>query len=827
MLGPSIAMARRQLGGLVAVACAVLGGAAMVTASAVLGETGLASHLPPERLADADVLVSAKQSYPVVEDLDLPLRERVTIPASLVEDVRGVDGVESAAADLTFPVSIPALGAPAEGHSWATAALSDPALEGAPPNGADQTVLDRAIADAAGLTAGDRVEIAHAGGRDEYVVAGVVDAPGTGAYFEASAAAALAAHPEAEVDLIAVTIEPGASVESVAAGIGRELASEDLLVTTGEARGDVESLEGGAARGELIAMVGSLSGTLLILVGFIVAGALSVAVASQRRDLALLRAVGATPRQVRRLIAAQASVAAVVGIVPGVALGYALAGGFAEALTGAGMLPEALPLARGPVAGIIAVVLLLVTVQLAARGAAMRASRMSATEAVAESRVEPKEPSRVRTVIGLVLLVLALTQSALPLFVRSEAAFISSSTGTLVAVIGLAMAGPALVRAITGRAARRLNDRTSAPAWLAVNNSRAYALRMAGSVTVLALAIGLTVTQVFTQTTLERTSLDQLEEGTAADAVVTGESGVSPADASELATAEGIDAVVPLAPTSVIRANEVVDGSTEVASYPALAVGEGAGRVLDLGVESGDLADLEGETVAISASTAWMWRLDVGDRIDLVLDNGAAVSPTVVATYERGFGFGDVVLAADLLAAHHAPRFFDAALVDGDAAAVAAWTGDHPGLAALDPSSVFAPQEGVSPDRWIGLMVTLALMGYVLLGVANSLVASTARRRGEFAALRMVGATPRQIKAMVRREALVMSALAIGAGAVVSVLPMSLLGLGFTGVPWPQGPLWVIPAIAAVTAAIAYAATMAPTRRALAESPTAVLATAG
>lgn len=79
---------------------------------------------------------------------------------------------------------------------------------------------------------------------------------------------------------------------------------------------------------------------------------------------------------------------------------------------------------------------------------------------------------------------------------------------------------------------------------------------------------------------------------------------------------------------------------------------------------------------------------------------------------------------------------------------------------------------------------------------------------------------------MVRKEAALLSTMALAAGLAVSALPMSLLGLVFLDRPWPQGPLWVIPAIIAVTALIACLATMTPTRRALREPPTRVLAAA-
>lgn len=812
MAGPSLHMARHRLPGLVAVGLAVAGGAAMVTVAAVLAETGLTSHVGPERLDGAEVLVAAAQTYPVVEDVDLRLPEREAIDAGLVAAVEAVPGVEAAAADITFTARMPTTEGTVEGHGWDTAALTGAAVDGREPAGPDEIVLDAAIAGDAGLAIGDSVAVTSPTGTAELVVVGLTDAPGI--HTDTATARTLAGLEEHEADLIAVRTETGADTGAVAGALREAL--PDLEVATGDARGEIERLGDAAADADLVAMAVSMAGTIVLLVGFITAGALGVAVANQRRDLALLRAVGATPRQVRRLIAAQASAAAAVALVPGIAAGYVLAEAFTGFLADTGTLPEGLPLARTPISALIVAAVMLLTVQLAARSAAMRTSRLPATAAVTEARVEPKAPGRVRTVVGVFLLLAAAAQSLVPLAVPGETAFISAVTATIVAVIGFAMAGPVLVGALTRRAAKRLDDRTPAPVWLAVKNSRAFARRTAGAVAVLALAVGLTVTQVFSQTTFVEVTAAEIEDGAIADATVTGPVGA--ADLAELGAQPGVEAVVGVADTMVAR---LTDSEGGVESFAALAFTPGVAEVADLGLVEGDLGELRGETIAVASAAARLWGVGVGDQIDLVLADGTEVSPRIAATYERGFGFGTVVLAADLLGA---PRFFDAALVAGDPAAVADWAAGVPGLAVDTGAAVPQPPEGMTPDQWISLMATLAMTGYVLLGTANSLVAATSRRRAEFASLRAVGATPRQVQAMVTREALVTAAIAVGAGLAFSVLPMAALGLGFLGEPWPHGPLWVIPATAGVAVLLAWTATAIPTRRALAGPPTAALA---
>lgn len=826
MLAPAVTMARSRLGGLIAVACAVAGGAAMATATGVLVESGIASHAPVERLAAADLTVSARQYVEQDEDVDVSLTERVPVPAGLAATVAAVDGVDTVAADVSFPATVvSADGAirtdPAvAGHDWRIAELAraDPAA--APEPG--QIAIDSGL----GLAeTGNTVTVLVNGERHEFEVAGVVDVPGTGLYFDTDTAAAAAGHAEGETDLLAVTVDKGADVDEVAARVAAATSESGVEVNTKAGIGDVESLGSGAARGMLTALAASLGGTIVMIVGFITAGALSVSVAGQRRDLALLRAVGATPRQLRRLIATQATVVAGLAMPLGVAAGYLLAGRFADMLRSTGMLPEAVPLTWGPLPGIAAVGLLVLVVQVAARAASLRTSRMPAVEAVAESRVEPRDPAPVRVIAGFALMGLALAGTAVPLITRSEAAFISAASSILPALIGLALAGPAIVRATTGWLRRRLRPHGNVATWLAVGNSHGYALRMAGAITVLALAVGFAITQVFSQTAMRAVADEQLTGGNRADATVTAEpvGGLTGTDVSAIAGRPGIDAAVPLIRTTALW--PFTEGDNRRADeLPMLALGPEAASVVDVDVTTGDLRDLTGQTIALDASTAWIEGVEVGDRIELILADGSRVEPTLVATYDRGFGYGKLLGSTDLVTGNLANRHYDAVLLTGDTEALRSWTTANPGRRLSSGVAAAGLATGAdSPDGWLNIVVSLALLGYILLGVGNSLVAATTRRRSEFAVLRLIGATPAQVRRMMGREAVIMTVLAVAAGWALSVLPQSVLGLGFLGLPWPQGPLWLIPAMAVLVAAIAWLATAIPTRRALRLPPTRAL----
>ena len=842
MLHLALRMVGHRISALLAVACALLGGAALITGTGVLAESGLRSHLPPGRLAGADLVVSADQNAHPSEDLPIPLPERGTVPAELTGRLAGLPGVTTAVGDLSFPAALldttgrilPTGEPETAGHGWSSTALLDsPRIEGTPPAGPGEIALDRATAQAAGLRPGDRVQVLAAGRpAAEYRLTAVLHAPGPGLYFADGTAAELAGRTEGPkagtVDLIALRVEPDAT-EAVAGAVRAELRGTGLVAATGAERGDLASPGAAAARSLLVLLAGSLSGVVLLITGFVTASALAVSLAGQRRDLALMRAVGATPRQIRRLAATQAAVIGAVAAVPGIALGYLLAGRFRDQLAQRGVIPEELPLTLSPLPALATVLLLTLAVQLAARGAAWRLARLPATEAVAESRSEPRTPSRARTLAGLLLILGGTTLSVVPLLSRTPLAAAGTSLAGIIGAIGLGLAGPALIRAAGEALARRLRPGISAPAWLAVANLRGYALRLAGIVTTLAMAVAFVLTYTFAQTTVLSATATDLREGTLAQQRISAPAlGGLPTDTlAAVRDTPGVRAAAPVGETTVLWTHRQF-GEEEQESAPALILTPEAPGVLDLGVTEGDLTELTGATVAVSSEAARSGA-GLGQELSLVLGDGTPVQARVVAVYSRGLGFGPVVLSHDLAAGHTTTGLDQSILVrteDTEAArqALAELVAARPGLAAEPATPGGQGLADAPPELWVNLAALVVLLGYLLLNIANKIVATTAQRRGEIAALRLIGTTPRQIRAMMRREALLVAGAALLAGCLLSAIPLALLGQGFLHRPWPAGPVWLLPALAALLAAVSFATTELPTRRALRTPPTQALA---
>ncbi|MEV0477746.1 ABC transporter permease, partial [Streptomyces prunicolor] len=753
----AIQMVGHRVTALIAVACAVLGGAALITGTGVLAESGLRSHLPAGRLAGASVVVAADQEFHPPGDLPLALPERRRVAAQLVGELGRLPGVTASVGDISFPAALvdahgrvvaSSSGDPqVSGHGWSSTKLlaTGAQVTGSAPTSSGEVAVDSVTAAAAGIKPGDRVQVVvNSRPANGYRVSALINAPGAGVYFADKTAveiSGLAGH-SGRVDLVGLRTAPGAEAR-VAAEVRTKLKGTGLLTVTGAERGDTAAPGAGASRSLLVLLAGSLSGIVLLITGFVMASALAVAIGGQRRDLALMRAVGATPKQIRRLAAAQSTVVAAVAVAPGVGLGYLLAGQFRGLLADRGVIPAELPLTFSPLPALAAVVLMLLAVQVSARCSAWRTSRMPATEAVAESRSEPRDPSRARTRIGVAVMVVATVMSALPLFSRTVIGATATSLAGIIGAIGLALAGPALVRGVGGAAARVTRSGASAPTWLAMANLRAYALRNAGIVSTLAMAVVFVLTYTFTQTTVLAATAQDTSTGTLAQLRLTAPAlGGLPDDTlAAVRKTAGVRAAAPVGTTTVVWEYKQF-GDPAADSGSATILTPDAAGVLDLDVRDGSLSRLSGRTVAVSSEVARTRSATVGHTVNLVLGDGTRVAAKVVAVYGRGLGFGAVVLSHDLAAGHTTTALDQSLLIRTDGSAKARQ--NLTSLAAARPGLTLGPANSPStgglknapPEVWINLATIVVLLVYLLLSIANKLVAATAQRRVELGALR-------------------------------------------------------------------------------------------
>ncbi|PZG53024.1 hypothetical protein C1I98_06215, partial [Spongiactinospora gelatinilytica] len=615
----SLAMAR--IGGLAVVFVAVLGGVALVTGAGVIMDSGFRSQ-PAVRLAGADVVVSAPQSIRRAEDLPLALPERATVPTTLTHQIAAIPGVAATTGDLSFPAAkiptaadtVAAPDASADGDSTAAANTSrDAASPTAPePAGAGHgwaslafsggRVVEGRAPRADGEVAlrdgqiGRRVQIMAGGVPGTYRVTALVDAPGI--YFSDATAAALAGRtsgPRAgTVDLVAVRADTGVDPEELAARIKDRIGAK-YQVTTGRDRADAESPGAAAGRTLLLVLPGSIGGISLLIVGFVVGGGMSLSIDRQRRDLALLRGAGATPRQVRRVVGLQGTIAAGLALVPGAALGYYLAARFGDLLVTIGALRADQPLVYGPLPALAAALPLFGVVRVASWAASLRISQLPVVSGIAGLR----RPSRARTNAGLLLIAGSLVLSAAPLLVRTEVAAVGPSMAAILAVIGLALAGPRLVQRVAGAvAASPLVSRLRGPAWLAVHNTHGHALRTAGAIAALGMVVTLGLSVVFTQSTLDRARSDETAQAMSGLVTITAP-GLGGIPRDLLADVRTRTRAAGMTMTTVATEPLQLGDDPTLMARPVMALGPDAEGLVDLGLAAGRLRDLRGPAVAL------------------------------------------------------------------------------------------------------------------------------------------------------------------------------------------------------------------------------------
>ncbi|WP_433211984.1 FtsX-like permease family protein [Dactylosporangium sp. CS-047395] len=389
-----MAKLRRMAGALVAVAI----GIALVMLALLLLLAG--RPIVPERLAAAAVVVDALDSHSPAEAFPPTVPWSSARAEELSRGLGELPGVEAVVVDRSFYVQALVDGRPPavegqrqdtyEGHGWSSARLGGLALvDGEPPRRAGEVVVDRAL----GFRPGSSVTLLMATGPVPYTVTGLVDAPG---YLVADDVAARLAPG---VRAIGLVLEPGADPGTVAAA-ARGVVGGDGRVLTGDERGVLEPRDDARARWigmQALTGVATLAGFVTV---FVVASTFAFTVAQRRRELGLLRAVGATPRQVRRMVYGEALVVGSTGAVLGVVVGAALAPLVGRALVGTGLEPATYEVRYGPLPFLLALGLGPVVALLGAWSAARRAARVRPLEALREAAVERRPMGRLRWIVG-------------------------------------------------------------------------------------------------------------------------------------------------------------------------------------------------------------------------------------------------------------------------------------------------------------------------------------------------------------------------------------------------------------------------------------------
>ena len=550
----------------------------------------------------------------------------------------------------------------------------------------------------------------------------------------------------------------------------------------------------------VLSMVGTISGFITI---FVVASTFAFAVASRRQEIGLLRLIGATPRQIRRMVLGEALV---------VALAAALTGAVAAQLATPVLLSRAsytelAPVQLEPAAPwvplAIAVAAGLLVAMLGARSAARRAGRVAPVDALREAALEPPRLGPVRIVFGVLFLAGAITMLTLIRPSTGEGAMPLAMFTPMVMVVALTLLAPLVVPLIGRLWALPLVAWTKVSGSLARSNVLAAPRRSASLAAPILAISAVAGSLVLSLSFAADSAAVTIRDAVRAPIVVTG---AAPADAP------GVAAVDAGLPTQLVRIDRDDAGLEDAEGIdPAVAT-----RTRDLTTLAGDLGRLTGNTVAVGKELAGLQNYHVGDDVPLVFVDRTPVKLRVVAIVKDAFGVNPSFLLPLDLVRKHAPaavpeRSFvlpadgvdPAALVQRlpNAQLAAAWEADQ--------------AAGLRKGNQLGLVMLLGPAGlYSAIAIANTLLMGSLQRRHEFVTSRLLGATPAQIRRMVLWESTLVGAVALSLGTAVTVTVGALIRhamtSGMTDVPLTV-PWGILLGIGGLCLTLAVGSALAPT----------------
>jgi putative ABC transport system permease protein len=756
---------------------AIVVGVAFVCAALTLtgAMRGAADSLSAAAYDGTDAVVTAKTAFEPGMD---SFAQTPTIAASTLDEVRRNPGVELAVGDITDTAQIvgrdgkpvgdgPYFGAGFDARTPGAQRLTPFRLgDGRWAAGSGEVVIDQATAEKEGYAIGDRVKVATRGEARTFEVVGIatfadVKSIGTATFAVFDLAAAQALFDKAgRFDRILVAgeldaVSPATQVRSAAA----------------DDRFDLDGLKSFVDILRTILL--AFAGVALLVGAFTIFNALSIAIAQRTRELGLLRMVGASRRQVRRTVLAEALAIGLGASAIGIGVGLLLASGL-ESLFGS--MGLSLPISGLSLSGgtVLAAVLVGTGVTLVA--ALLPARRATKVPPVAALREADPGGHRLR-LPGRVLR----------------------------AVTGL-----------VGRPSARLGGSAGS---LARRNAMRHPGRTAATAAALLIGVALVTAVTVVAQGLEDVSTGSLDRRVQATAVIAAADGWSPID------------------PAVERAAAGAPGVTAVGSLRqdgALAFGEEEGvnavdpatitRLFAYDLKAGDtaaVADLGADGALVDDGWATEHDLKVGDAFSITSPKGTQLSLTVRAIEESPvldvLSLGPITISHEAFeGAFAAERNRFTLVAAADVASL------EKALAAFPEVEVSSKSEFITKQtEWIGqilaiLWVLLALAVIVsLFGIVNTLVLATFERRRELGTLRAMGMSRRQLRRMVRHESVItalmgaLPGIAVGLGiAAAAVAALGEYGLQFA---IPAGALVAV-AVIAVLAGMA--AAVLPARRA-------------
>jgi putative ABC transport system permease protein len=774
---------------------AVLLAVALTTACAVLMASALRAP-GPGRFAAADAVVTAHSriwiGYAAQQNTGVFPAPR--LPATTVARASAVPGVVRAVGDISFPVvAFDSAGRPVGenswGHGWSSASLAPYRVSGTAPVSPHQAVIASSLAAALGVTRGGSVRISTPSGLEAFQVTGIATGPAQDEHpvFFADAAASTLAGAPGWVNAVAIFARPGVDLARLQATLAHDIGGGVVVLDRANAAQADPGSQVAALKSDLVSSLGVMGAAAAMTALFVISSTFAFAVAHRRRETAAMRALGATPGQVRRLVVGEALFVGLIGGALGLVAGLPLARWIAKLLVQHGAAATGFSPHVTVAALLIALLAGLLVCVVAVLAAAWRASRVPPAEALREQRTGQQGIGVMRGLAGVACI--AGGVAMIEVF-HGTSALVFAFPTALWFICGVAVLQPLVLggpAALLARPLRLLHGAQGLLASTAMSASRARAGAIAMPIVLIAALVGTGV--VFEQTDSRFTQRVTRQRVTASRVLIASSgAGLPVGTVGAIRALPGVRGATAVLPTQIFLLDKGLTNNGDPRPAAGLDGGRrGATPGLDLAVRGGSLANVHGDVIAIAYSVAAPAHLHLGQLLHASMIDLRRVTLRVGAIYTNAAGLGDVVMDPSLAQAHAADKLDNAVYVTGGPAAdraLARYARLHPELAVQSRPQFLADVHGTTVNAsWVAWIIAGLAAAFALLGLVNMIAMATAVRGRELAGIRLLGGTSGQCLGIITLETLI--AVVVGLAVGILIVRVSLLSvpLGPTGMP--------------------------------------------